>query len=124
MSPPFTCMQKSEEKIFVSPSHEEYEAERREQKLVHAYRDYLTKKGHDVCRLKIVPPGEAKPIFCDLRDKTDNVLIEGRVDRRVAALPLPTLRQVDLEVQRVAAVIGDVHEAQVVAPVVTREIRR
>jgi hypothetical protein len=66
------------EKVFVAPSHEEYEAERREQKLVHAYRDHLTKLGHEVCRLKIVPPGEAKPIFCDLRDNTDNVLVEAK----------------------------------------------
>jgi hypothetical protein len=49
------------ERMFVAPSHEEYEAERREQKLGHAYRDHLVKLGQDICRLKIVPPGEANP---------------------------------------------------------------
>lgn len=66
------------EKMFVSPSHEEREAERREQKLVKALEAYLKKKGHVVCRLKIVPPGEAKPLFCDLRDVTGNSLIEAK----------------------------------------------
>jgi hypothetical protein len=66
------------EKVFVAPSHEEYETERREQKLVKALEAHLRKQGHAVCRLKIVPPGEAKPIFCDLRDLTDDVLIEAK----------------------------------------------
>jgi hypothetical protein len=66
------------EKVFIAPSHEEREAERREQKLVRAFEAHLKKKGHDVCRLKIVPPGEAKPIFCDLRDVTANSLVEAK----------------------------------------------
>jgi hypothetical protein len=66
------------EKMFVSPSHEEHEAERREQKLVKALEQHLRGRGHDVCRLKIVPPGEAKPLFCDLRDVTNNSLIEAK----------------------------------------------
>ena len=66
------------EKSFVAPSHEVYEAERREQKLVKAFEAHLATKGHSVCRLKIVPQGEAKPIFCDLRDSTSNALIEAK----------------------------------------------
>jgi hypothetical protein len=71
------------EKAFVAPSQKEYEAERREQKLVLAYRDHLAAKGHDVRRLKIVPSGEAKPLFSDLIDRTTNTLIEakGSVER-------------------------------------------
>jgi hypothetical protein len=66
------------ERVFVAPSQEEREAERREQKLVKALEAHLKKQGHSVCRLKIVPPGEAKPIFCDLRDTTANTLIEAK----------------------------------------------
>ena len=71
------------EKAFVSPSQTEYEAERREQKLVLAYRDHLIAQGHTVSRLKIVPEGEAKPLFSDLIDRTTNTLIEakGSVER-------------------------------------------
>ena len=71
------------EKAFVAPSQREYEAERREQKLVLAYRDHLERKGHAVSRLKIVPAGEAKPLFSDLIDRTTNTLIEakGTVER-------------------------------------------
>jgi hypothetical protein len=71
------------EKAFVAPSRKEYEAERREQTLVLAFRDYLLRAGHDVSRLKIVPPGEAKPLFSDLIDRTTNTLFEakGTVER-------------------------------------------
>jgi hypothetical protein len=71
------------EKAFVAPSRKEYEAERREQTLVLAFRDYLLGQGHHVSRLKIVPPGEAKPIFSDLIDRTTNTLFEakGTVER-------------------------------------------
>jgi hypothetical protein len=71
------------EKAFVAPSHKAYEAERREQVLVLAYRDYLLNQGHEVVRQKILPPGEAKPIFSDLMDRTTNTLYEakGTVER-------------------------------------------
>lgn len=71
------------EKAFVAPSHETYEAERREQSLVLAYRDQLLREGHEVHRLKIIPLGEAKPLFSDLIDRTTNTLIEakGTVER-------------------------------------------
>jgi hypothetical protein len=66
------------ERFFVRPAATEYEAERREQELVRRLEDHLRSRGHDVSRLKIVPPGERRPIFCDLVDKTANVLIEGK----------------------------------------------
>ncbi len=66
------------EKSFVNPSAEEYEAERREQALVLALEAYLRRLGHEAARLKIVPPGERRPIFCDLYDKTGGVLIEAK----------------------------------------------
>jgi hypothetical protein len=71
------------EKAFVSPSRKPYEAERREQALVLAFRDHLLKQGHEVSRLKIVPPQEAKPLFSDLIDRTTNTLYEakGTVER-------------------------------------------
>ena len=71
------------EKAFVAPSRDPYEAERREQTLVLAYRDHLVREGHDVRRLKILPKGEAKPLFSDLLDRTSNTLIEakGTVER-------------------------------------------
>ena len=71
------------EKAFVAPSRKEYEAERREQSLLLAFRDYLLEQGHDVSRLKIVPAGEAKPLFSDLIDRTTGTLYEakGTVER-------------------------------------------
>jgi hypothetical protein len=66
------------EQMFVEPSREPYEAERREQKLVLAFQDYLDRPAHDVVRLKIVPEGEAKPLFCDLIDRSTNTLYEAK----------------------------------------------
>jgi len=81
------------EKVFIAPSQEEREAERREQKLVKAFEAHLKRKGHDVCRLKIVPPGEAKPLFCDLRDTTANTLVEakGSVSRQAIRMAIGQL---------------------------------
>ena len=71
------------EKAFLAPRRREDEAERREQKLVEAFQEQLVRQGHSVDRLKIVPPGEAKPLFCDLIDNTTNTLYEakGTVER-------------------------------------------
>jgi hypothetical protein len=81
------------EKVFIAPSHEEREAERREQKLVAALEAHLTRKGHDVFRLKILPEGEAKPIFCDLRDATADSLVEakGSVSREAIRMAIGQL---------------------------------
>jgi hypothetical protein len=66
------------EKAFVNPTREPFEIERREQRLVKDYMTYLERQGHDVCRLKIVAPGEAKPLFTDLYDSTTGTLIEAK----------------------------------------------
>jgi hypothetical protein len=81
------------ERMFVAPSQEEREAERREQKLVKAFEAHLKKRGHVVHRLKIVPPGEAKPLFCDLRDATANTLVEakGSVTRQAIRMAIGQL---------------------------------
>ena len=81
------------EKVFVAPSQEERETERREQKLVKALEAHLKQKGHVVCRLKIVPPGEAKPLFCDLWDSSANVLVEakGSVSREAIRMAIGQL---------------------------------
>lgn len=44
-------------------------------------------------RLKIVPPGEAKRLFCDLRDATANTLVEakGSVSRQAIRMALGQL---------------------------------
>jgi hypothetical protein len=39
---------------------------------------YLRRQGHDVARFKIVPKGEKRPIFCDICDKTSDLLIEAK----------------------------------------------
>jgi hypothetical protein len=80
---PVPVEQQWTEKAFVAPSRQEYEAERREQKLVLAFEAQLVRQGHSVDRLKIVSPGEAKPLFCDLIDNTTNTLYEakGSVER-------------------------------------------
>jgi len=81
------------EKTFVAPSAKEYEAERREQTLVLAFCDYLLRQGHEVARQKIVPPGEAKPLFSDLVDKSTNTLYEakGTVERGAVRMAIGQL---------------------------------
>jgi hypothetical protein len=64
--------------MFVAPSRVPYEADRREQRLVLAFRDHLLQQRHEVTRHKIVPPGEAKPLFSDLMDRTTNTLYEAK----------------------------------------------
>jgi hypothetical protein len=66
------------EKAFVNPTREPFEVERREQKLLKEYMTHLERQGHDVYRLKIVAPGEAKPLFTDLYDATTGTLIEAK----------------------------------------------
>ncbi len=71
------------EKAFLAPSRKADASERAEQAMVLAYRDHLLSKGHDVVRLKLVPSGEAKPLFVDLFDRSTNTLFEakGTVER-------------------------------------------
>lgn len=71
------------EKAFVAPGHRACESERREQELLLAFREHLLRQGHEVGRVKILPPGEAKPLIPDLLDRTTNTLFEakGTVER-------------------------------------------
>jgi hypothetical protein len=71
------------ERAYVAPSHEPYEAERREQRLVLDLESYLRLRNHDVSRKRILPSGEARPLFTDLYDATTGTLIEakGSVER-------------------------------------------
>jgi hypothetical protein len=53
-------------------------AERREQKLVHEYKDYLVARRHRVTAHVYVIPGYPKPLRCDMFDETDGALIEAK----------------------------------------------
>jgi hypothetical protein len=66
------------ERTLIEGDREPYEAERREQKLVRAFSNYLERLGHEVCRLQFRPEGEAAPLFCDLFDKTTNTIYEAK----------------------------------------------
>jgi len=44
--------------------------ERTEAALVHRYRRHLASLGHEVSRLRVVPPGQGSPIYSDLWDGT------------------------------------------------------
>ncbi|MGK5630874.1 restriction endonuclease [Streptomyces sp. URMC 123] len=70
--------QNNTEKTYINPSAEPRTAERREAALVKAYEAYLAGKGCSVVRKKILPPGELKPLFTDLFNVTDNVLVEAK----------------------------------------------
>jgi hypothetical protein len=58
------------------------------------YESHLRQRGHDVARLKIVPPGEHRPLFCDLFDRTANTVIEakGSVTREAIRMAIGQLR--------------------------------
>jgi hypothetical protein len=66
------------EEVLVNPAVSEYSAIRREQTLVLAYATYLEKRGSTVTRLRIHPPGEAKPLLSDVYDATRNNLVEAK----------------------------------------------
>src|SRR6266511_354747 len=66
------------ERSFVTPDREPYELERREAALVHKYREHLHRQGHQVSRLRVVPPGESYPLYSDLWDETALELIEAK----------------------------------------------
>jgi hypothetical protein len=66
------------ERFVIEGSREPREAERREQRLVRQYVQYLESQGHDVCRLQLRPRDEPTPLFCDLFDKTTQTLVEAK----------------------------------------------
>lgn len=70
--------ERNTERAFVTPDREPYELERRESALVHRYREHLIRLGHDVQRLRVLPPGETAPLYSDLWDVTSRDLIEAK----------------------------------------------
>jgi hypothetical protein len=66
------------ERTFVTPDREPYEQERREAGLVKRYEAHLIAQGHNVSRLRVVPPGESRPLFSDLWDETTRELVEAK----------------------------------------------
>lgn len=70
--------QQMTEKTWVAPKSEGHEADRREQRLVLAYQAHLAARGIRADRLKIVPPGERKPLFTDLQVPAFNLLVEAK----------------------------------------------
>jgi hypothetical protein len=66
------------EKAWVEPDRQPYEAELREAKLVQAFKAWLEAQGHEVLRLRIVPPGEVKPLFNDAWIPALNLLVEAK----------------------------------------------
>ncbi len=99
------------EKAFVNPTREEFEVERREHKLVLQYTTYLKREGHDVCRHKIVAPGEAKPLFTDLYDSTTATLIEAKGSVRRESIRMAVGQLADYRRH-----IDDVNELAVLLP--------
>jgi hypothetical protein len=94
--PPMTDVQIEQqytEKAYVAPSRKPYEAERREQKLVLALDAHLRALGHEVSRQRILPPGEARPLFTDLYDATTGLLVEakGTVERNAIRMAIGQL---------------------------------
>jgi hypothetical protein len=81
------------ERMVIEPNREAYEAERREQGLVVELMGYLRAKGHEVDRLQLRPKGEPAPLFCDLFDRTENLLIEakGSVSRAAVRMAIGQL---------------------------------
>ena len=66
------------ERAFVMPDRDTYELERREATLVHRFREHLRRQGHQVSRLRVVPPGESYPLYSDLWDQTARELVEAK----------------------------------------------
>ncbi|MDQ3724735.1 MAG: restriction endonuclease [Actinomycetota bacterium] len=81
------------EKAYVEPSREPYRAERREQSLVLSLEKHLLAAGHEVFRNRILPPGEARPLFTDLYDATTRTLVEakGTVERNAIRMAIGQL---------------------------------
>ncbi|MYF08578.1 MAG: hypothetical protein F4089_06350 [Gammaproteobacteria bacterium] len=66
------------ERFQVSATRQDIEAERREQSVVHAYREHLESQGHNVKRHLYPLPGTGSQLACDLVDKTAQVLYEAK----------------------------------------------
>lgn len=69
---------KNTESVLIHPKAEVYAATRLEQRLVHAYRDYIEKSGRHIVRQRMHPGGDTKPLFTDAYEKARNNLIEAK----------------------------------------------
>lgn len=89
------------ERMMIYPNREPYEAERREQKLVRELEAAWRAQGHDVCRLQLKPEGEPAPLFCDLYDRTANVLVEakGSISRSAIRMAIGQLADYERQVK-------------------------
>ncbi len=85
--------QNQTERFFVDPSREPYEAERREARLVADFCTFLERKGFHPKRLRIMPAGEAKPLFCDVYVADRGLMVEakGSVNRASIRMALGQL---------------------------------
>lgn len=81
------------ERSVVEPNREPYEAERREAKLVVEFQQYLRGLGHVAVRHRILPAGEAKPLYTDLYVPSLGLLVEakGTVERGAIRMALGQL---------------------------------
>jgi hypothetical protein len=81
------------ESTLIEGDREPYESERREQRLVRSFTEYLERSGSEVCRLQFRPQGEAAPLFCDVFDKTTGTLYEakGTVTRQAIRMAIGQL---------------------------------
>jgi hypothetical protein len=66
------------DEFIVPPAAEPTTAQRREAELLSAYTAYLRSHGHEVSRLRIVPPQATSALYTDLFDNTTNELIEAK----------------------------------------------
>jgi hypothetical protein len=66
------------EKAWVDPDRKPYEAELLETKLVLSFKAWIEAQGHKALRLRIVPSGEAKPLFNDVWVPALNLLVEAK----------------------------------------------
>lgn len=66
------------EKTWIEPTREPYEAERKEAQLVQAFVQWIGEAGHAASRFRIVPEGEAKPLFSDIWIPSRNLLVEAK----------------------------------------------
>jgi len=70
--------QQNVEEVEVCRTTDSYTATRAEQTLVLAYCQFLEGRGSVVSRFRVRPPGEARPIVCDVYDETRNNLLEAK----------------------------------------------
>ena len=66
------------ERMFINPRAQVTEAERKESSLVQLFKNYAERNSLTPIRNKIVPAGEAKPLFTDIYVKELDLLIEAK----------------------------------------------